>query len=84
MDLKVILSLSRFVIPKLYEEEPSTILYKQHQPKTAFSYKTFGDEAWTQQLLFYKGKVFFHSNKLILRGATVGGLRLPKVLKNMI
>jgi hypothetical protein len=23
-------------------------------------------------------------NKLILRGATVGGLRLPKVLKNMI
>jgi hypothetical protein len=22
------------------------------------------------------------SNKLILRGATVGGLRLPKVLKN--
>jgi hypothetical protein len=46
-----------------------------------------------------KGKVFFRTfgirpssisqyefitNKLILRGATVGGLRLPKVLKNMI
>jgi hypothetical protein len=26
----------------------------------------------------------YHSNKLILRGATVGGLRLPKVLKNVI
>jgi hypothetical protein len=46
-----------------------------------------------------KGKVFFRTfglrpssisqsefiiNKLILRGATVGGLRPPKVLKNMI
>ena len=37
-------------MPKLYEEEPSAIFYKQHQPKTAFSYKTFGDEAWTQHL----------------------------------
>ena len=26
----------------------------------------------------------FITNKLILRGATVGGLRLPKVLKNII
>jgi hypothetical protein len=28
---------SRFVIPKLHEEEPSAISYKQLQPKTASS-----------------------------------------------
>jgi hypothetical protein len=29
----------------LHEEEPSVISYEQLQPKTASSYKTFGDEA---------------------------------------
>jgi hypothetical protein len=37
-------------MPKLYEEEPSAILYKQLHPRIASLYKTFGDEAWTQQL----------------------------------
>jgi hypothetical protein len=32
-------------MPKLHEEEPSAILYKQLQARTASSYKTFGDEA---------------------------------------
>jgi hypothetical protein len=32
-------------MPKLHEEEPSAISYKQLQLKTASSYKTFGDEA---------------------------------------
>jgi hypothetical protein len=32
------------VMPKLYKEKPSAILYKQLQPRTSF-YKTFGDEA---------------------------------------
>jgi hypothetical protein len=36
-------------MPKLYEEEPSAILYKQLHPRIASLYKTFGDEAWTQQ-----------------------------------
>jgi hypothetical protein len=36
-------------MPKLHEEEPSAILYQQLQPKTTSSYKTFGDEAQTQQ-----------------------------------
>jgi hypothetical protein len=35
-------------MPKLYEEEPSAILYKQLHPRIASPYKTFGDEAWTQ------------------------------------
>jgi hypothetical protein len=35
-------------MPKLYEEEPSAILYKQLHPRIASLYKTFGDEAWTQ------------------------------------
>ena len=38
-------TLSRFVIPKLHEEEPSAIPYKQLHPKAASFYKTFGDEA---------------------------------------
>jgi hypothetical protein len=38
-------------MPKLYEEEPSAILYKQLHPRIASFYKTFGDEAWTQQKL---------------------------------
>jgi hypothetical protein len=33
---------------------------------------------------FMSQSEFIDYNKLILRGATVGGLRLPKVLKNMI
>jgi hypothetical protein len=43
-------------MPKLYEEEPSAILYKQLHPRIASFYKTFGDEAWTQQyqILIYK------------------------------
>jgi hypothetical protein len=36
-------------MPKLYEEGPSAILYKQLHPRIASPYKTFGDEAWTQQ-----------------------------------
>jgi hypothetical protein len=32
-------------MPKLYEEEPSAILYKQLHPRTTSFYKTFGDEA---------------------------------------
>jgi hypothetical protein len=36
-------------MPKLYEEGPSAILYKQLHPGIASPYKTFGDEAWTQQ-----------------------------------
>jgi hypothetical protein len=36
-------------MPKLYEEEPSAILCKQLQPRTTSFYKTFGDEAQTQQ-----------------------------------
>jgi hypothetical protein len=38
-------------MPKLYEEEPSAILYKQLHPRIASLYKTFGDEAWTQHHL---------------------------------
>jgi hypothetical protein len=38
-------------MPKLYEEEPSAILYKQLHPRIASFYKTFGDEAWTQHIL---------------------------------
>jgi hypothetical protein len=38
-------------MPKLYEEEPSAILYKQLHPRIASLYKTFGDEAWTQQTI---------------------------------
>jgi hypothetical protein len=36
-------------MPKLYEEGPSAILYKQLHPRIASPCKTFGDEAWTQQ-----------------------------------
>jgi hypothetical protein len=36
-------------MPKLYEEEPSAILYNQLRPRITSFYKTFGDEAWTQQ-----------------------------------
>jgi septation ring formation regulator EzrA len=38
-------------MPKLYEEEPSAILYKQLHPRIASLYKTFGDEAWTQHTI---------------------------------
>jgi hypothetical protein len=38
-------------MPKLYEEGPSAILYKQLHPGIASPYKTFGDEAWTQHLI---------------------------------
>jgi hypothetical protein len=38
----------------LYEKEPSAILHKQLQPKTASSYRTFGDEAQAQQATYYK------------------------------
>jgi hypothetical protein len=43
-------------MPRLYEEGPSAILYKQLHPGIASPYKTFGDEAWTQQgSCFQKG-----------------------------
>jgi hypothetical protein len=39
-------------MPKLYEEGPSAILYKQLHPRIASPCKTFGDEAWTQHTLY--------------------------------
>jgi hypothetical protein len=44
-------------MPKLYEKEPSAILHKQLHPRIASLYKTFGDEAWTQQTASYFGMV---------------------------
>jgi hypothetical protein len=61
-------------MPKLYEEGPSAILYKQLHPRIASLYKTFGDEAWSQQnylrqrasspsVFFYRGFFAWHSAK---------------------
>jgi hypothetical protein len=71
----------------------SSYLYAQHVPN-------WGVPSVIDCCYSSKGKVFFWTfglrpssmsqsefiilNKLILRGATVGGLRPPKVLKNMI
>jgi hypothetical protein len=46
--LKVILSLSRFVIPKLHERHPSASR-KTASAEAVSSCRTFGDEAWSQQ-----------------------------------
>jgi hypothetical protein len=71
----------------------SSYLYSQHAPN-------WGASSVIDYCYSSKGKVFFRTfglrpssmsqfefvilNKLILRGATVGGLRPPKVLKNVI
>jgi hypothetical protein len=71
----------------------SSYLYAQHAPN-------WGAPSIIDCCYSSKGKVFFQTfglrpssmsqsefvilNKLILRGATVGGLRPPKVLKNVI